>query len=107
MNEEKELRIAAANGDLNKVKYLLNQGVDEDAQNKNGMTALMYAAAYGHLNIVKHLVEEDFADVTIKCNTGLQAVHYTMVHDHFDINIYMYLIHAEIKMEDENERKIN
>ena len=53
---------AAANGNINKVKGLLEKGADANAKTRDGRTALLMAIRIGRLDIVKLLVENG-ADV--------------------------------------------
>lgn len=52
-----ELRRAASAGDLTKVKKLLDAGVDVNAANRYGGTALAFAADKGHAAVVDLLLE--------------------------------------------------
>jgi Ankyrin repeats (3 copies)/Domain of unknown function (DUF3471) len=52
------LRRAASAGDLAKVQELLAAGVDVNAANKYGATALAYASDKGHTEVVKLLLEK-------------------------------------------------
>ena len=52
-----ELRQAASAGDVAKVKALLDQGVDVNAANSYGGTALTFAARRGNAEMVKLLLE--------------------------------------------------
>ena len=54
--------IAAQAGDLKKVKSLVNGRVDPDVTSANSYTALAYAAAGGHLEMMQFLIEKG-ADV--------------------------------------------
>ncbi len=56
---------AVKDGDVAEVKSLIEAGADVNAQNKEGVTALMTASATGHTDIAKLLIEEG-ADVTIQ-----------------------------------------
>ena len=53
---------AAKEGDLKQVQELLDQGVEVDAKNENGITALMEAYGNGHMEIMQLLLEWE-ADV--------------------------------------------
>ena len=68
-----ELTLAAAEGHMEKVKYLVEQGTDIDAQDKYGKTAMMYAARYGDIDIVMYLVEQG-ADINLKTSEGKTAL---------------------------------
>ena len=48
---------AARNGNLNRVRTLLNQGVPVNTQNDAGWTPLHYAAYSGHLSVVQELLK--------------------------------------------------
>jgi ankyrin repeat protein len=51
---------AAWNGDMNRVRTLLNQGVSLNSVNRaHNHTPLVIAAKRGHLNLVKYLVNKD------------------------------------------------
>jgi ankyrin repeat protein len=60
-------------GDRATVEGLLAAGVDINARNKEGVTALAYAADRGHLDIVKILLAHD-ADVNAKSRIGSTAL---------------------------------
>lgn len=68
---EEEFRMAAHDGDTEKVKALLKQGIQCDVSDQEGHTALMFAAFNGHSEIVLSLLEagavidqRDFMDRT-------------------------------------------
>jgi hypothetical protein len=52
-----ELRRAAGAGDVAKVKELLDKGVDVNAANSYGGTALAFACDRGHLEVIKLLLD--------------------------------------------------
>ena len=56
--------IASANGHLDTVKFLLENGANPNAQNRAGRTALMFASRYGFKPIIEALLEHG-ADPTI------------------------------------------
>ena len=60
--------VAAENGDLNRVREQLEKGVDVNARAQAGHTALMLAAAAGHLEVVKTLLNAK-ADPNIRVIT--------------------------------------
>lgn len=55
--EEESFRMAAHDGDFEGLKALMNQGVNCDAADQEGHTALMYAAFNGHSAIVLYLLD--------------------------------------------------
>ncbi len=52
------LVFAAENGDLNKVKELINSGTDINSRDEKGYTALRRASAEGYIEIVKFLISK-------------------------------------------------
>jgi ankyrin repeat protein len=54
---------AASNGHKQVVDLLVQRGVQVDAQDDKGWTALMHAAVYHHLDIVKTLVTKGKANL--------------------------------------------
>ncbi len=55
---DKELRRAAGRGDVTGVKIQLDKGVDVNAQDENGGTALMLAAYNGRVEVVQRLLKQ-------------------------------------------------
>ena len=51
-------KLASRDGNLERVKELLEKGANIDLQNTNGDTALMMASVYGKVEIVK-LIEKE------------------------------------------------
>ncbi len=64
-----QLMIAAENGELIRVRALLQEGVDVNARSKSGHTALMLAAYAGHLEVVKALLNAG-ADTNTRAYTS-------------------------------------
>lgn len=64
---------AAYYGDMERVESLLHAGVDVNARNEDGVTALAYACDRGHTEIVKKLLAHD-ADVNTSSNIGSTAL---------------------------------
>lgn len=53
---ERGIWFAAQNGDLQRVKKLLNQGTSVDKRDNAGYTALHYAARAGYVDVCKFLL---------------------------------------------------
>ena len=68
-----ELLSAAANGDTQKAKELLDKGADVNAKSDDGLAALVYAAWYGHTDTADMLISEG-AYVNSKGNGGFTAL---------------------------------
>ncbi len=66
---EEKLISRAGQGDLQGVKSLLDDGINPNAANKDGLTALKCAAMRGYLNIVR-VLQERGADINAKCTDG-------------------------------------
>ena len=63
---------AAATGDVEKVKQLLNNGVDVN-QKSNGMQPIHYAAKLNRVEIIKVLITAG-SDIHKPCDKGLTAL---------------------------------
>lgn len=77
-----ELHDAVKNGDIVKVRQLLERGADVNARNENGTTPLHFAARYGNTDIAKLLIERG-ADVNAK-KEGT-PLHWAIYHRNTDI----------------------
>jgi ankyrin repeat protein len=60
-----EFLAAARKGDLEKVRAMLDRGVDVNSKSRYGATALSFASEHGHLEVVRLLVERG-ADVNVR-----------------------------------------
>ncbi|MCK5340888.1 MAG: ankyrin repeat domain-containing protein, partial [Desulfobulbaceae bacterium] len=67
------LQSAAARGDLEKVRSLLESGADVNAKGRNNSTALIVASGPEHARIVKILMDNG-ADIHARDNTGNTAL---------------------------------
>lgn len=69
----RELWRAAENGEASEVNAILSRGVDVNARNEHGMTALMRAARFGHAAVVHVLIERG-ADPNLARNDKFTAL---------------------------------
>ena len=53
-----DVHVTAEDGNLERVKVLLEQGVDKDKGDSGGATPLRLASYYGHFQVVQYLVEQ-------------------------------------------------
>ena len=71
---------AVNRGDLRFAKLLLNRaGVDVNARNADGRTALHVACQQGHKEIIQWLLDVAKADLEVADNTGLRAIHHAVI----------------------------
>jgi hypothetical protein len=75
---------AARYGDLTDVQSWLSQGVSADAVDGEGRTALFFASANGHLEVVSYLLGKD-ADPNMANEQGGTAMHWACVNGHGDV----------------------
>jgi ankyrin repeat protein len=75
------IHTAARNGNLNRVRTLLNQGVPVNSRNWSGRTPLHEAAGGGHVNIVKELLRRG-AHVNPRTPEGSTPLKFGFVHPH-------------------------
>ena len=68
--------MAAQNGYPEIIQVLLKKGAKIDLQNKDGVTALMWAALHGHEEAVKTLLANG-ADPNLESNNGKTALEIT------------------------------
>lgn len=76
-NEMTPLMVLASKGEVQSILHLLATGVDVDATDKRGGTALMYAAMNKHAAVVKLLLEVGASPV-LKTNKGLSAIDFAI-----------------------------
>lgn len=95
-----EILAAAGNGDLAKVRLLLDRNPSlAFSKNKGGFTALHYAASYGYLEIAELLLSKN-ADVNAKNSEGITPLHYAASYDHKDVVQLLLSNKANVNMGD-------
>ncbi|MGD8995435.1 MAG: ankyrin repeat domain-containing protein [Syntrophobacterales bacterium] len=83
-SRDERLRIAAYKGDSEETSQLIAAGVEIDAKNQYGNTALIIAAIEGHLKIVKSLIAGG-ADVNERNRADSTALMLAAKKGHFEI----------------------
>jgi ankyrin repeat protein len=78
------LHYAAAIGNNDIVRLLLDKSAYIDAESPNRTTPIMMAARDGHILTVKLLLDEG-ADATLKNDLGMTAIDFARKHNHMDI----------------------
>ena len=83
------LHYAAFGGDMNQVKYLVEEKrADVGEKDDDGVTPLHYAAWGGHLDIVKYFVEEKGVDANVRSKRGVVPLHYAALGGSLDVVKY-------------------
>ena len=87
-----QLMRASADGSLSKVKYLMglwhvDPHLCRDGENDN--TPLHLASNFGHLDIVRYLVEERNCDVVCRNKHGNTPLHYATLGGRLDVVQYL------------------
>jgi ankyrin repeat protein len=75
---------AAKNGNINRVRNLLNQGTNVNAREHGGGTPLHFAAVHGRLNMVRFLLSRG-ASVNARNQNGKTPLHKAAMDDHVRI----------------------
>jgi hypothetical protein len=78
------LHYAAGNGNLDLIRYLLEESAYIDAESPNRTTPLMMAAWLGHIHAVKLLLDEG-ADASLRNDRGMDAIDFARAGEHPDI----------------------
>lgn len=71
---EQDLFDAAAAGDLDEVRSLLEAGIDKNARDHDGITALHLAAKFGRSDVVRFLVESG-VDANVRDRLKMTPLH--------------------------------
>ncbi|MDC0358633.1 ankyrin repeat domain-containing protein, partial [Oligoflexia bacterium] len=79
-----KIHIAAQNGDVQTVEKELREGVDVNAPDEDGYTALHWACQEGYLQVVEPLLKMK-ADVTIRDVDGYHALEIAATKGHYEI----------------------
>lgn len=94
------LMIAAEEGNLATLQHLIRNGVNINAQDTGGHTALFYAVEENRLQIIQELIKAG-ADVNIQNHNGLTILHDVAAYDDSEENILIIneLIKAGAQLE--------
>jgi ankyrin repeat protein len=79
-----DLHSAAFDGDVERVRELLEKGENPNIKNKDGITPLHVAASKGYVDVVKLLLERG-ADPNIKDKNGVTPLHWAAYNGHVDV----------------------
>src|SRR5512134_2345858 len=81
---KEEWKEATKQGDLEKVRSLLEEGADINAKDRYGQTALMNAAHAGQVELVRLLVEKG-ADLNVTAKYNLSALMLALITHHVEV----------------------
>ncbi len=101
---ERELVIAAKNGNKAVVQELMAAGAyvnSKDISDKQDKTALMFAAEYGHLEVVIELIKDIKVELNLQNNHGMTALMLAIQNGHVKIAIKLLEdARSEINLQD-------
>ena len=80
----KEWKDATKHADLEKIRWLIENGADINSKDQYGQTALMNAAHRGQVELVRLLIEND-ADLNITAKYNLSALMLSLIAGHSDV----------------------
>ena len=103
-NKNKELLDACTYGDIDKVTLFIKQGIDPNAEDNQGLTALHFASNYGHLEIVKLLTQYGANITTESFDKKRTALHLACQAGHFDVA--NFLINQKLNINAEDNEKV-
>jgi len=95
----KKLYKAASKGDLSRVSALLEKGAEVDYQDRNGLSPLLIASAYGYVDIVNALLEAG-AEVNLQTPNGVTALYSASANAKIEIVQVLLAAGADVTIED-------
>jgi len=96
------IHTAAQRGNLNRVRALLNQGVNVNLRNNENMTPLMYAASGGHANVIRFLLSKG-ANAKARMNWNRNALIFAVEKGNANA-VRALLIHSNLSLQNGNGR---
>ena len=92
---------ASKNGDLEKVKLLIENGANIEVKDNNGDTALILASYYRRLEIVKYLVEKG-ANINATNDNGWTSLMYASKYGELETIKYLLENGADVNIKNKN-----
>jgi ankyrin repeat protein len=96
------LQEAARRGDLQAVTRFLNQGVNPDARDTEGVTALMHAAEQGHAAVVGILLKKNANPNLRESSYGMTALMVSAAEGHTEVVRLLLDSNADVNLKDNN-----
>jgi len=97
------LMYASYNGEIEIVKYLIDNGANINLQSKHdgkyGFSALTEASRNGHIEVVKYLIDNG-ADINLQINYGYTALIEASRNGHIEVIKYLIDNGADINIQD-------
>jgi len=93
------LILASANGNLEVVNYLLNQGANVLAKTDQGVSSFSLAAEKGHLEIVKALYRKNSSILEQKDKKGRTALIWAAMKGHLDVVKFLVSKNADTNLQ--------
>jgi uncharacterized protein len=92
------LHLAAFEGKIEVVRYLLDKGIDPNIQANDGITALIATCRKGHLDIAKLLVSRG-ADLNLADEAGITPLMAAAYSDNYDLVRFLLISKAKAKLQ--------
>lgn len=105
--EDSELLKTIHASDISRVKSLLKEGADPDEKDRDGATALHYAAAFEHSGeIAKLLVEEHGLNIEATESGGITALRYALSRKNIPTLLFLIEKGASVDKKDNDGRTV-
>ncbi|MDR0516829.1 MAG: ankyrin repeat domain-containing protein [Fibromonadaceae bacterium] len=93
---------ATIDGTVEDVRYFVEQkGVDVNAKNSSGFTALHAAAKNGYVEVSKLLISKG-ADVNVKMDSGYTPLHAAVMSGYVEVSKFLVSVGADVNAKDNN-----
>jgi ankyrin repeat protein len=97
--DEYPLHVACAGGEIELVKYLIDNDMDVDDEDCENLTPLHYACIFSHAEIVKMLIKAG-ADVEVSDESNYTMLHYSCANGDVEIGQILIDAGAEVDVKD-------
>lgn len=94
------LHKAAGKGNLQAVKFLLEQGASIDIKDKYGTSLLHFAVASNNLPLVKWLISEQQLPINVQDQFGKSPLHFAALYGYGDMVSFLRINGADVNLQD-------